>query len=45
MQRTANNKKSVKKPNFKSEFDALGSYTGVSNEDRYEKPVQDADDL
>ncbi len=25
--------------------DVNGSYTGVSTEDKYEKPVQDADDL
>ena len=35
----ANNK------NFKSNFDAQGSYTGVDAFDKYEKPVQDADDL
>ena len=28
-----------------SRDDVLGSYTGVSTEDGYEKPVQDADDL
>ncbi len=28
-----------------SEEDSLGSYTGVSSENMYEKPVQDADDL
>lgn len=45
MQRTVNNKKKVKKTDFKSQFDALGSYTGVSSDNEYEKPVQDADDL
>ena len=37
--KTANNCK------FKSNFDAQGSYTGVDAFDKYEKPVQDADDL
>lgn len=30
---------------MRSEEDGLGSYTGISAENRYEKPVQDADDL
>lgn len=30
---------------MRSKEDLLGSYTGVSAEDRYEIPVQDADDL
>ena len=30
---------------FRSEFDAQGSYTGVNNENIFSKPVQDADDL
>lgn len=30
---------------MRSEEDALGSYTGVCQDDDYEKPVQDADDL
>ena len=30
---------------MRSHSDELGSYTGVDAEDRYEKPVQDADDL
>mgnify|MGYP004630101067 CR=1 len=29
----------------KSHFDTQGSYTGVDYFDKYEKPVQDADDL
>ncbi len=28
-----------------SREDVFGSYTGVSAEDAYERPVQDADDL
>ena len=28
-----------------SNFDAQGSYTGVNPYDKYEKPIQDADDL
>ncbi len=31
--------------NQASEFDAQGSYTGVDADNKYEKPVQDADDL
>lgn len=30
---------------MRSDEDSLGSYTGVSTSDKYEKPVQDADDL
>jgi hypothetical protein len=37
MQETANN--------LESDFDVQGSYTGVDIYDKYEKPVQDADDL
>ncbi len=33
-----------KKTKYKSRYDPLGSYTGVSI-DKNEKPVQDADDL
>jgi hypothetical protein len=32
-------------PKMESQFDAQGSYTGVDCFDKYEKPVQDADDL
>ena len=44
-------KKSKKKlkqkvnPSLKSNFDPLGSYTGVCISGEYEEPVQDADDL
>ena len=38
-------RKTVSKVNLKSSFDAWGSYTGVDNYDKYETPVQDADDL
>ena len=31
--------------NFESSFDSQGSYTGVNAFDKYEKPIQDADDL
>ena len=31
--------------NNKSNFDVQGSYTGVDAYDKYEVPVQDADDL
>ena len=37
------NKKKVSK--MTSSYDALGSYTGTNPEDKYEKPIQDADDL
>lgn len=30
---------------MRSEEDSLGSYTGVCSDDKFEKPVQDADDL
>lgn len=30
---------------MRSEEDVLGSYTGVNDQDPYEPPVQDADDL
>ena len=35
----------LKKNTFISDFDLNGSYTGVDAFDKYEKPVQDADDL
>ena len=40
-------KKFKKKKNskMKSSYDVLGSYTGTSSDDIYEKPIQDADDL
>ncbi|MBR5900243.1 MAG: hypothetical protein IKZ38_02470 [Clostridia bacterium] len=31
--------------NFNSDFDTLGSYTGVDKENPMEVPIQDADDL
>ena len=37
--------KIVNKFKLTSNFDARGSYTGVDPYDKYEKPVQDADDL
>ena len=37
-----NNRKTV---NMQSKFDVFGSYTGIEFDDKYEKPVQDADDL
>lgn len=43
--------RSGKKPTLKkgadmcSDEDMFGSYTGISAQDAYEKPVQDADDL
>ena len=37
-----NNRKTV---NMQSKFDVFGSYTGIEFGDKYEKPVQDADDL
>lgn len=40
--RTVNKKKSKA---FTSSFDVNGSYTGTDIFDKYEKPVQDADDL
>ena len=44
--RTAADKRSLQKgADMKSEDDVLGSYTGICTEDRYEIPVQDADDL
>ncbi len=42
-QRTVN--KGNLSPDFESNFDSQGSYTGVNSDDIYEKPVQDADDL
>lgn len=39
-------KKRLKKgADMQSGEDTLGSYTGVCTDDKYEKPVQDADDL
>jgi len=39
-------KKPLKKgAEMRSKDDSLGSYTGINTDDRYEKPVQDADDL
>lgn len=32
-------------PSLKSNFDPLGSYTGIYISGEYEEPVQDADDL
>lgn len=44
--KTATDKRSLQKgADMKSEDDVLGSYTGICTEDRYEQPVQDADDL
>lgn len=37
--------KIANKVNFKSNFDTQGSYTGTDLNDKFEKPVQDADDL
>ena len=37
--------KTANKCKFISDYDAQGSYTGVDAFDKYEKPVQDADDL
>ncbi len=31
--------------NMRSEHDEMGSYTGIYSPDKYEKPIQDADDL
>ncbi len=41
-QKVVNN---LKNRTFKSGFDVLGSYTGCSADNPYEKPIQDADDL
>ena len=40
-------KKNKKKKGSKmtSSYDVLGSYTGTNSDDKYEKPIQDADDL
>ena len=38
-------RKIASKKSLASNFDTQGSYTGVSTSDKYEKPVQDADDL
>lgn len=35
----------VVKTNYQSKFDTQGSYTGIDLDDKYEKPIQDADDL
>ncbi len=37
--------KNKKVSEMKSSYDVLGSYTGTNSEDKYEKPIQDADDL
>ena len=37
--------RTVNKGSFYDSFDPQGSYTGVNTFDKYEKPVQDADDL
>ena len=42
MRRTVNKKG---KSDFYDSFDPQGSYTGVNTSNRYEKPIQDADDL
>ncbi len=34
-----------KNKKFKSNYDPLGSYTGQPADGKYEKPIQDADDL
>jgi len=41
--KTVTNKSNL--TDFKSQEDVYGSYTGVDAFDKYEKPVQDADDL
>ena len=39
-------KKNIKKVSeMKSSYDVFGSYTGTDSTDKYEKPIQDADDL
>ena len=38
-------RRTVNKFNFYDSFDPQGSYTGVNTSDKYEKPIQDADDL
>ena len=42
MLKTASN---VVKSTMQSKFDSQGSYTGTDTFDKYDKPVQDADDL
>ncbi len=37
--------KTYGKNDMKSSFDTNGSYTGTDYDDKYAKPVQDADDL
>ena len=44
MAQTTANKK-IRNKSFKSNFDVNGSYTGTDAFDKYEIPVQDADDL
>ena len=34
-----------KNKTFKSKYDPLGSWTGECLDDKYEKPIQDVDDL
>ncbi len=41
--KTVSNNKNL--TDFRSQQDSNGSYTGVDAFDKYEKPVQDADDL
>ena len=43
--RKPNNKTKTNLSDFSDEFDVFGSYTGVDYTDKYEVPVQDADDL
>lgn len=38
-------KRFEKGADMKWENDTLGSYTGVCTDDKFEKPIQDADDL
>ena len=38
-------KKSKNTSDMTSPFDTLGSYTGIYEQNEYEKPVQDVDDL
>ena len=47
MQKTARKVTKLRTVNkkFSSNFDVLGSYTGTCLDDKYEKPIQDADDL
>ena len=40
-----NKKRLTKGADMEWDHDTLGSYTGVCSDDKYEKPIQDADDL